>query len=357
MDLSLSSNMSILRNIFWKPYSRLFIIGDSVGWAIDEEARELKKVADKLNIPTHLVKRVYFNIPQVVHYASQFSLKYESIYKKKHRISVDYYHGKPHQGESFRECFEALTKHYKDISKVRVSNKDMESLIKSSGIDPAKVMRIPIGIDTNIFTRTSPEKRLSARQNLDIPKQAIVIGSFQKDGVGWGEGNEPKLIKGPDIFLKVIEKLKLGIPNLWVLLSGPSRGYIKNGLDAIGIPYRHTYLKDSRELTRLYDAIDLYIISSREEGGPKSCLESMAKGVPVVTTAVGQCKDLVEHGKNAMMAPTDDVDKLYEFSLKVLKDENVRERLINAGLVTAEENSYGAQLQLWKEYFKDLITS
>ena len=32
-----------------------------------------------------------------------------------------------------------------------------------------------------------------------IPKDKIIIGSFQKDGVGWEEGNEPKLIKGPDI--------------------------------------------------------------------------------------------------------------------------------------------------------------
>ena len=30
----------------------------------------------------------------------------------------------------------------------------------------------------------------------------IIIGSFQKDGQGWGDGTMPKLIKGPDIFAK-----------------------------------------------------------------------------------------------------------------------------------------------------------
>jgi len=347
----------MLRSIFWKPYSRLLIVGDRVGWAISTEVKALHGIARKLGIPTYLRKRVRLNIPQVVHYASQFSLKYENIYKKRHRISVDYYHGKPHQGDSFRECFEALKKHHNDITKVRVSNMDMELLIKSSGIDSSKVMRIPIGIDPSIFLPTTLEKKLLARKHLDIPENATVIGSFQKDGVGWEEGLEPKLIKGPDIFLKVIEKLKVDIPNLWVLLSGPARGYVKKGLDELGIPYRHQYLKDPEKLTDFYDTLDLYIITSREEGGPKSCLESMAKGVPLVTTEVGQCKDLVINSKNAMMAPIDDVSKLHDLSLEVLRDGSLREGIVRAGFITANENSYTAQLILWKEYFKDLITS
>jgi glycosyltransferase involved in cell wall biosynthesis len=184
----------------------------------------------------------------------------------------------------------------------------------------------------------------------------VVIGSFQKDGVGWGNGDEPKLIKGPDIFLKVIEKLRHDIPNLFVLLSGPSRGYVKKGLDAMGVPYRHEYLSEYKDVSRLYDALDLYLITSREEGGPKACLESMAKGVPLVTTEVGQCRDLVIAGKNAMMAPIEDVESLYGLSLKVLRDTDLQQTLIKDGLVTARDNSYESQFSLWQEYFKKLIT-
>lgn len=345
----------MLRSIFWKPYSHLFIVGDNAGWSIDEEAKELKKIAERLAIPAHIVKRVYFNIPQVVYYTSQFALNYEKTYKAKHRILVDYFHGKPEHGESYKKCFEAFKIHSTDISRVRVSTREMENLIKSSGISPEKVMRIPIGTDTNIFTPQTPETKKISRGALDIPEDAIVVGSFLKDGDGWDEGNEPKSIKGPDVFLKVIEKLKQDIPNIWVLLSGPARGYIKNGLDKLSVPYRHRYLKDPHKLTELYNALDLYIVTSREEGGPKSCLESMAKGVPLVTTAVGQCADLVKSGVNAMMAPIDDVDKLSEYSLEILKNNKLKGQLISNGFQTAEENSYEAQLSLWRKYFKDLI--
>ena len=41
-----------------------------------------------------------------------------------------------------------------------------------------------------------------------------------------GKGNEMKLIKGPDILINVLKILSSKIDNLFVVLSGPSRGYV-----------------------------------------------------------------------------------------------------------------------------------
>lgn len=350
-----------LLSLFKKSYSEVFIIGDNAQWSIDVDARDLHKMLSMAEIESHILTRTPWNIPQVVHYNSQFSLMLD-IYKNNHRISVDYYHGKPEQGESFKKCFDSLCANHEKISKVRVSTKEMEELIKSSGIESKKVMRIPIGIDTDIFSPKTDIGRQMMRKRLGIPEKAYVVGSFQKDGVGWGQGLEPKLIKGPDVFLNVIEKLNSEIPNLpdgkaglWVLLSGPARGFVKNGLDKIRVPYRHQFLNNLNELSDFYEVIDLYIICSREEGGPKACLESMAKGVPLVTTAVGQCKDLVAHGENAMMAPVDDVESLYKYSIEILKNPKAGEKLIKEGFKTAINNSHQSQIVLWKQYFKNLI--
>ncbi len=344
----------MLNGIFWKPYSRLYIIGDNSGWSVDDDARDLKRFASELGISAKIVSRTPRSFRQAVHYTSQFSL-YQNIYKKNHRISVDYYHGRPETQESFRKCFEALKIHHQEISRVRVSNREMEVLIKSSGIDPEKVMRIPIGIDLDIFKPSSRDSRSTIRNSLGIPQDAVVIGSFQKDGTGWGEGNEPKLIKGPDIFLKVLENLKKDVPNLWVLLSGPARGFVKHGLEKLDIPYCHQYLENSTGISTLYDATDLYLITSREEGGPKACLQSMAKGVPLVTTAVGQCKDLAINGVNALVARIDDVEDLSRLALEGIHDRSLREKLVSNGFKRAKENSFASQLPLWKEYFRPLM--
>ena len=88
---------------------------------------------------------------------------------------------------------------------------------------------------------------------------------FQKDGEGWGRGLKPKLIKGPDIFIETIKKLKNKIDKLYILLSGPSRGYIQNELVKINI--RYINFKDYYKTPLLYYLIDLYFIPAREEGG------------------------------------------------------------------------------------------
>jgi glycosyltransferase involved in cell wall biosynthesis len=115
---------------------------------------------------------------------------------------------------------------------------------------------------------------------------------FSKDGVGWRNGSEPKLVKGPDIFLRVIQQLKSRY-KIHVLLSAPARGYIKSGLESLGIPYQHFHLKKYWDIVRLYQALDLYLVTSREEGGPKAMLESLACGIPLVTTRVGMVPDVI----------------------------------------------------------------
>ena len=47
----------------------------------------------------------------------------------------------------------------------------------------------------------------------------------------------PKLIKGPDVFCDVIERLAKDLP-VHVLLSGPSRGYVKARLTKLTFPSR-----------------------------------------------------------------------------------------------------------------------
>ena len=78
-----------------------------------------------------------------------------------------------------------------------------------------------------------------------------------------------------------------------MLLTGPSRGYVKAGLDRARRAVPPRVLPDVDAVARAYDAIDVCVVASREEGGPRAVLESMATGVPLVTTRVGQAADLV----------------------------------------------------------------
>ncbi|MBK6644616.1 MAG: glycosyltransferase family 4 protein [Anaerolineales bacterium] len=234
----------------------------------------------------------------------------------------------------------------------------MMNVSLETGIDPSKVFLIPIGINTDFFSFRAKEHRHAAREKLGIPQSAFVVGSFQKDGVGWGDGMEPKLIKGPDVFVRTLKLLKNDVPELHVLLSGPARGYVKNGLDEAHIPYTHVYLNSYPDVAELFQALDLYIVASRQEGGPKAILESMASGVPLVTTRVGQAMDLVKHGENAFMTDVEDVESLASFAQQVYHSGvDTLMPMLKAGRITAESNSYKSQIPLWVNFMKDFVES
>ena len=321
---------------------------------MDWESKELIGICRQLGITTAEPECVKFTKAQSIFYSSRYQIL-TNWQKPRHKIAFPYFHGKPESGEIFSKMLNTIKTNRSEIHRIQVSHSEMHEIILGTGIIPDKVFRIPIGINLEYFKWTTPELKHDVRVKLGIPLSAVVIGSFQKDGNGWEEGFEPKLIKGPDIFLKTVEILKPQIPELFVLLTGPARGYVKNGLEKIGVPYLHKFLEDYTEIGHFFHALDLYIISSREEGGPKAVLESMASGIPLVTTRVGQAMDLVKQGINGWMVEPEDAEGLAHWSRYAIDNISSTNDILNHGRQTAEENSYSAQISLWKEFMTGFV--
>jgi glycosyltransferase involved in cell wall biosynthesis len=342
----------------WKPYSRLILYGDSAGWVLDWEMRELKTTCAKLGVPVVKPLWKHARAPQSIFFSNQFFLQHEDwLSLLPHRIGLAYFHGLPQTGdEDFDGVYRGLQKYHEKLSRIQVSHTEMRDAILQTGIDPSKVFLIPIGINLNFFPFRTVEMKRNARAELGIPHSAFVVGSFQKDGVGWGDGMEPKLIKGPDVFVEIMKWLKKDVPELFVLLSGPARGFVKKMLEDAGIPYWHGYLKSYPDIATMFQALDLYVVASRQEGGPKAILESMATGVPLVTARVGQAMDLVRHCENAFMTDVEDVDALASYALRVYRSSQTDlQPMLVAGRKTAEANSYESQVPLWAEFMKGFV--
>ncbi len=188
------------------------------------------------------------------------------------------------------------------------------------GVPKSKLVLVPLGVDTQLFRPPTPEERHSARNALGVSDRTLCIASFQKDGVGWGAGLEPKMEKGPDILVKVVERIADTQP-VNMLLSGPSRGYVIKCLEKRGIKYIHVNARLHSDLVSLYHAADIYLITSREEGGPLSLLESLSCGVPVVSTKAGMAPDIIQHGISGSLADVDNVDQIACLAIDVARSE------------------------------------
>ncbi len=339
-------------------HTDVLFASDGADWVLSWEMREIAKIAADLGIKTRVAKGLTFGLPrQSIFFSSKYILQQIQRYAVYDTwIALPYFHGYPDSGERIAaECYRNLCRFHGKIRRVQVSHSKMRHYVLESGIDASKVFMIPIGINLDFFKFQTPELKKNMRRKHGLPHHATVIGSFQKDGDGWRHGNAPKLIKGPDIFLETMKLLKQSIPTLFVLLSGPARGYVKKGLEEHDIPYKHIYLKNYPQIGELYQCLDLYVIASREEGGPKAILESMASGVPLVTTRVGQAMDLVKHEQNAWMTEVEDFEGLSFWAQKALQDSSRLAKVLEQGHATATLNSYHAQKHLWKHFFHGFV--
>lgn len=341
----------------WRNGSRLFLIGESSNWSIDEDVRAVYRIAESLGIRVANRRLLTSSSGQAVFYGSHFTLLQEPWLPPPHRLATTYFHGRPGTPgmPEFDVPYAALRAHHERLERVQVTHSEMEQIVLESGIAPEKVHRIPIGIEASYFRPADALLRSRARDALGLPDSAFVVGSFQKDGVGWGEGLEPKLVKGPDVLADALEVVQRDVPELHVLLSGPARGYVRERLGRAGIPYVHRLLDRHRDVATLYHAIDAYIVSSRQEGGPKAILESMACGVPLVTTRVGQAMDIVEHGRNAFMVEPEDAEGLAEWVVRVAAGGDDLVDMRSAGFDTVSASTYEAQRPLWRTFFTGFV--
>jgi len=286
-------------------------------WAIYWEgvgiSNEINKNLSKpiINV-THKVHSVR---SPIIHFGSQYMWEiWRENIPKDSKVIVNFFHGKPEDGPEVLKHIKDFVKNYRMIDIIVVSNSISHDRLISWGIPEEKIVKIYIGVDSKIFKLPNKQEKSKARRNLGFNSDEFVVGSFQKDGIGWRSGNKPKLIKGPDIFIETIQELAKYI-NVSVLLTGPSRGYVISALEKAGIKFKYFTVDNYLDMPLYYHALDLYLITSREEGGPKGLIEALCSSVPVVSTPVGMCVDLLPEIENCSVTTSFEPGELAEHIL------------------------------------------
>lgn len=327
---------------------KIHLLGLNQKWVPGKEFFFLNKNLKKFGFKTSSSK---FAINSIVYLSGKYELKKSYYHFFNNKVVFDYYHGNPEVDNQFKKIFEYILKNKKRFHKIRITNTLIESLFEKYGIKSLTKI-IPIGINTIDFKILNKFEKNQIKKKIGIPDNKIIIGSFQKDGVGWDGGNSPKLIKGPDLLISSLKDIYKYKKNIFVLLLGPSRNYVKRNLDILKIPYKHIYEEDYLKIYQYYNLLDLYLITSREEGGPKALLESMSCKIPVISTPVGQCVDIIKNNINGIICENFSPENISKNAIKVLDNSNFAENLTNEGFKTSREHDYNKQKKLWEDFFK-----
>ena len=72
------------------------------------------------------------------------------------------------------------------------------------------------------------------------------------------------------------------------------------------------YLGETSDVRPFIKACNVYVLASYHEGMPRTVMEAMAMGRPIVTTNAAGCRETVQEGKNGFLVPVKDAQALAE---------------------------------------------
>lgn len=180
-----------------------------------------------------------------------------------------------------------------------------------------KIKSIPFWVDDKIFFNI-PDKKL-LKSNLKLNQNKFYIGSFQRDTEG-SDLVSPKLIKGPDRFIKIVSEMYKHNKNIEVILTGKRRQFLITELNKASIPFVYFEMVNPKLLNELYNVLDLYIVSSRIEGGPQAIIECGLTKTPIISTDVGVASEILSpksiFNMSNFIEARADVDFAYKNSIK-----------------------------------------
>ena len=195
---SVARGVVYLRTHGWADHSRLFAVGERTGGRWTKTRASLEAAARRAGFEVAPARWARFVDRQAVFLTSHFEALQARWLESTHRLGTAYLHGRPGTPgyPEFDAAFDALRRHAERFERIQVTHAEMHELVLSAGVDPARVFRIPIGIDLEHFPLGNAEARAPRAPRSRSPTVAFVVGSFQKDGVGWERGTGAEARQG-----------------------------------------------------------------------------------------------------------------------------------------------------------------
>lgn len=103
------------------------------------------------------------------------------------------------------------------------------------------------------------------------------------------------------------------------------------------------YLGHVDDMPSLLDQVDVAVLPSYREGAPRSLIEAAAAGLPIVTTDVPGCREIVDHGVNGLLVPAREVLPLAD-AIRFLHERPLERRRMGQAGREKVQNQYDQRI-------------
>jgi sugar transferase (PEP-CTERM/EpsH1 system associated) len=231
-----------------------------------------------------------------------------------HGWDLDDLHGTRRRYRILRRALSPFVSQY-----VTVSGDLRAWLERELDVPPARITHVCNGVDTTVFSPPAGAREALTPTGF-AGQETVVIGA-----VGRMTG-----IKSPLTLVRAFIELLASEPDararlrLVLVGEGPELGAVRTALAEAGATDL-AWLPGARgDVPHLLHEMDLFVLSSLNEGISNTILEAMASGLPVVATKVGGNGELVRDGTTGLLVPPGDPAALAAALRRYLRDPALR---------------------------------
>jgi glycosyltransferase involved in cell wall biosynthesis len=233
---------------------------------------------------------------------------------------------------------------------VAVSPEVRDDLVRL-GIAPAsKFVVVRLGIELDERIGADEHARFETRRMIGLAPDAFVVG--------W-VGRMTAVKRTDDVVRALRRLVDRGVDAYLCLVGdGPDRGHLERYAHELGVIKRCLFVGYQDDVARYYNAFDVLILPSVNEGTPVSVIEALAAERPAVATRVGGVPDVVRDGVDGFLVDPGDADALAARLAELAADPERRVRMGAEGRSHVLERYAVARLvddvdRLYRELLED----
>jgi glycosyltransferase involved in cell wall biosynthesis len=229
------------------------------------------------------------------------------------------------------------------------------------GFSASQVFTLVNCVDDKLFSPAkSAEEKISLRQKINIPSDAIVL-------VFVGSVIERK---GVDVLVRAYVEASAKCPDLYLLIVGPNNKNENPSLDEGFVNDLYSLLiqnnlservsfigliQDRQNLAEVYRASDIFVFPSNKEGLGNVILEAMASGLPVLVSRLPVLDKIIKHGENGLVVPIGDIEALKDAILMLSNNSAYAKKLgVAAKNYVRGEHGFATWQSQLIEFYKSL---
>jgi glycosyltransferase involved in cell wall biosynthesis len=166
-------------------------------------------------------------------------------------------------------------------------------------------------------------ERMRVRENLNIPPSNVLLGTVAN--LNWRK-DYPTAIRAMNLVNRQISGF-----NYIIIGDGKEHEKLQTMVRNMDLEDRIHFLGHRDDVPDLLAAMDIFVMTSVNEGPSVAVREAMQMAVPCVVTRVGGLREIIDHEQTGLHVNPGQPEEVAEAILRLIDDRDLRKRLGAAG--------------------------